>query len=128
MAVSVEYLQYVLGQLGALRDLNSRRMFGGVGLYQGRRMFGLIAGDTVYFKVDDSSRGGYLARNMHQFRPFVNKPHISMNYYAVPADILEDPEQCVGWALQSAAIASDVKKSGSRRTPKAGPGTRGAVQ
>ena len=86
MAVSGEYLQFVLGQLAALRDLTSRRMFGGVGLYKGTRMFGLIAGDSVYFKVDDSSRGLYQARNMPPFRPFANKPQLSLNYFEVPAE------------------------------------------
>jgi DNA transformation protein len=28
------------------------------------------------------------------------------NYYEVPADILEDDEQCVTWATQAAAIGS----------------------
>ena len=114
MAVSLEYLQYVLGQLDALRDLSSRRMFGGAGLYQGTRMFGLIAGDSVYFKVDDSSRALYQARNMPPFRPFANKPQLSMNYFAVPAEVLEDPELCVAWAVKSAAIVGTAKKPRTR--------------
>src|SRR6266850_109989 len=52
MAVTDDFLQYVLEQLAGLGHVVQRRMFGGAGLYHDERFFGLIARDTLYFKVD----------------------------------------------------------------------------
>lgn len=121
MAVSEDYLQFVLEQLAGLGRVTPRRMFGGVGLYHEERFFGLIAGDTLYFKVNDSNRSDYEARGMNRFRPFPDKPYWSMTYYEVPADTLEDADECMAWARKSVAIAAvatkpEVKKrAGTRR-------------
>jgi DNA transformation protein len=85
-------------------------MFGGVGLYHEERFFGLIAGDTLYLKVNDSNRGDYEARGMRRFRPFPDKPYWSMTYYELPADALEDADECAAWARKSVAIAAVVAK------------------
>ena len=118
MAVTHDYLQYVLEQLEALGRITTRRMFGGVGLYHDARFFGFISGDTLYFKVNDSTRGDYEARGMDRFRPYPDKPHLSMTYYSVPADILEDAEECVVWARRSVAIASAPRPSPPRKNPR----------
>jgi DNA transformation protein len=114
MAVSDDFLQYVLEQLTGLGPVQPRRMFGGVGLYHDSRFFGFIARDTLYFKADDSNRRDYEARRMQRFRPNPSKPQLSMTYYELPADTLEDAEECVAWAQKSVAIAAP---SGPRRLP-----------
>ena len=118
MAVSNDYLQYVLEQLSALGPVTSRRMFGGVGLYHEERIFGFIAGDTLYFKANDSNRDDYEARGMGRFRPYADKPQLSMTYYEVPADTLEDADECARWARKSAAIAAAGAKPAARRGKK----------
>ena len=105
MAVSDEFLQYVIEQLAGLPRVAPRRLFGGMGLYSNERIFGLIFRDTLYFKVNDSNRGDYEARGMSRFRPFPDKPYWSMTYYEVPADTLEDTDECRAWARKSVAIA-----------------------
>jgi DNA transformation protein and related proteins len=101
MAVSDDYLQYALEQLKGLGQVTPRRMFGGVGLYHDARFFAIIMADTLYFKVNDSNRGDYDSRGMRRFRPYADKPHLSMTYYEVPADTLEDADECVLWARKS---------------------------
>jgi DNA transformation protein len=110
MAVNADFLRYVLDQLAGLGHIAPRRMFGGVGLYHEDRFFGLIAGDTLYLKVNDSNRGDYEARGMRRFRPFPDKPYWSMTYYELPADALEDADECAAWARKSAAIATVAAK------------------
>jgi DNA transformation protein len=111
-----EYLEYVLEQLGGLRGLVSRRMFSGAGLYQDEQFFALVFDDTLYFKVNDATRGDYEARGMSRFRPYKDKPHLSFTYYEVPAEVLEDREELVAWARRSvaAAAASKVAKPPKR--------------
>jgi DNA transformation protein len=106
MAVKDTFLAYVFEQLDALGGLRSRRMFGGVGLYQGEHFFALIDDDSLYFKVDDDNRGQFLERGAQPFRPFKDKPEYSMSYYAVPADILEDAEELARWARKSVIVAA----------------------
>ncbi len=49
MAVSDEFVDYVIDQLSAWAYVSARKMFGGAGLYCDGMMFGLIA-DTVDFR------------------------------------------------------------------------------
>jgi DNA transformation protein len=108
MTVSSDYLAYVLeqlGELGELGDVSSRRMFGAAGLYCGEAFFGLIAADVLYLRVDDSNRAAYTARGAAQFRPYADRPHLSMNYYETPAEVLEDAARLVEWARRSVAVA-----------------------
>jgi DNA transformation protein len=118
MPVAAAFLQYVLEQLGRLGSVTHRRMFGGVGLYRDGVFFGLIDDDTLYFKVDDTTRPDYESRHMQPFRPYKNKPEVSMTYYTVPVDVLDDPEELVLWARRSVAIAGLPKKKAPRKKAK----------
>jgi DNA transformation protein len=114
MAVSNNYLQFVLDQLAALGDVSTRRMFGAVGLYCDEHFFAIIDNDTLYFKVDEATRPDYEARGMGAFRPYADRPEVSMTYFEVPADALEDPGELIQWARRSVAVA--MKKVARRKT------------
>jgi DNA transformation protein len=131
MPYSDDYLQYVLEQLAGLRGALSRRMFGGAGLYHDELFFGLIASDTLYFRVNDDNRPDYEALGMARFRPYKDKPILSLNYYEVPAHVLENAEELVVWARRSLKAAEaagqkvvrrpkkKAKRHGARRKPTA---------
>jgi DNA transformation protein len=89
-------------------------MFGGVGIYSGAFFFALIADDVLYFKVDDSNRTDFERRGMGPFRPYGEDGEV-MQYYEVPADLLEDPEQLRTWAEKAVAVARAKR---SRRKPR----------
>lgn len=124
MAVSADYLQYVLDQLQRLGDVSSRRMFGGVGLYCGEFFFGLIDDDTLYLRVDDSNRAEYTARGAAQFRPYKDRPQLSMNYYDVPPEVLDDARQLAEWARRSVAVA---QRAPPKRIRRDRPGIKAAI-
>jgi DNA transformation protein and related proteins len=115
MAVTPDFCRYVLEQLDGLGRVKSRRMFGALGLYCDGTFFGLIASDVLYFRVGDSNRGDYEARRMGRFRPYRDRPHLSMNYCEVPGDVLEDAEECILWARRSVVIAHASPKGRSAR-------------
>lgn len=107
---STSYLTFVIDQLSGLGGVTSARMFGGTGLYRDGAIFGLIAEDILYFKVDDSSRDAYEQREMPALRPVASKPQlVSKNYYQVPAEVIDDPDTLYEWA-QWALSASRAKK------------------
>jgi DNA transformation protein len=116
MPYSKDFLQYVLEQLGGLRGAVSRRMFGGAGLYYEELFFGLISRDTLYLRVNETNRRDYEALGMTRFQPYADKPHLSFNYYEVPAHVLEDPDELVSWARRSlqAAQAAAAQEAASR--------------
>jgi DNA transformation protein len=125
VTVSSDYLQYVLEQLAQLPRVTSRRMFGGVGLYSDGVFFGILDNDTVFFKVDESTRERYVLRGCEAFRPYKDRPEVSMSYFQVPADVLEDADELVPWAraaVRVAAASADTKrpakkKGAGRKTP-----------
>lgn len=107
MAISDEYLTYVIDQLECLGPIRSRRMFGGAGLYFEDLFFALVADDVLYFKVDDSNRPDYEEAEMEAFRPFPNKNTV-MGYYQVPIDVLDNRDRLRDWA-QKALHAAERK-------------------
>lgn len=119
MAVSDDYLAFIVEQLGPLGRIRSRRMFGGVGLYAGDLFFAVMDDDSLYFKTNDSNRLDYEARGAKPFCPFPDKPEMSMNYHAVPAELLDDAEELCHWARRSVAIALASARKPASVKPRA---------
>jgi DNA transformation protein len=115
MAVSDDYLAYVLEQLAGLGQVSARRMFGGVGLYSEQLFFALIADDVLYLRADAANRAAFLAQGMAPFRPYATRPHLSMSYYATPAQVLEDAGELTAWARRSLEVAA----AAAARAPRA---------
>jgi DNA transformation protein len=122
MAVSKQYLDYLLGQLEGVGHLSARRMFGGVGLYSGGIFFGLLYKERLYFKTDDATRPEYEARGSEGFRPRANLKSMKMTYYTVPAEVLEDEDELVRWARKAvgAALAKESAKEAAKPTKTSG--------
>ena len=100
MAVSESFKEYVVDQLGKLGYVTVKKMFGGVSIYYDGLIFGILANDVLYFKVDGSNKTDYVRAGMQPFKPFDDKPMV-MPYYEVPVDILENREQLAEWARKS---------------------------
>jgi DNA transformation protein len=115
VTVSGGFRSFVLEQLArVVRDVHGRSMFGGVGIYSGDLFFALIDDDTLYFKVDDSTRPDFENRKMDPFRPYGPDGEV-MQYYCVPAEVLEDAEALEDWAHRAIAVAKRAKKRPPRR-------------
>jgi DNA transformation protein len=117
MRVSDGFKSFVLDQLDGLGEVTPRSMFGGVGLYRAGVFFGILAGDVLYLKVDDTNRPDYERAGAKPFRPYPNRPG-TMQYYAVPLDILESAPELVAWARHAVAAALRAVSEPSRRRPR----------
>ena len=102
--VSDAFRTFVLDQLEELGDVTAKSMFGGVGLYCRGVFFGIVARDVVYLKVDDTNRADYERAGSHPFRPYPDRPG-TMQYYAVPVDVLESAIDLVAWARKAVRVA-----------------------
>ncbi len=114
MAVSASFRAYLLEQLGALRPVTSRPMFGGLAIFAEGRTFALVADDVLYFKVDDSNRPDFEAAGTGPFLPF-GDPAKPMQYYELPEEVLEDPDQLAVWMARAIAVAARAKPKPKRK-------------
>lgn len=117
LRVSDSFRRFVLDQLAAMEDIQPRSMFGGVGLYCRGLFFGIIAGDVLYLKVDETTRGDYERAGMGPFCPYPERGG-TMQYYAVPVGVLESAEELARWAKRAVRVAerSVSLKKGRTRT------------
>lgn len=109
MAVSSDFLQYVLDQLSGWGNVHVNKMFGGAALYQGELAFAMISNDIVYLKVDDTNKEKYIAAGSTQLKPFKNNATV-LSFYNIPGDVLEDSDKFVVWAKESL----DIQKKRSK--------------
>jgi DNA transformation protein len=116
LRVAPEFRDFALDQLARVPQLRSKRMFGGIGLYSGELFFGIVAADELFFKVDDSNRAAYEAAGSEPFRPLADpKRPVSMSYWRVPIEVLEDPAELGVWAKDAIRAAAATK---ARRRPR----------
>jgi DNA transformation protein and related proteins len=115
MPVSASYKAYVLEQVQVTGPVVVRAMFGGVGLYSDGFFFGLIDDDTLYLKVDDSTRADFEAAGAKPFQPY-GEGSYSMRYYEVPADVLEDRTMVGQWVRKAVAVAR--RSATARKRPR----------
>jgi DNA transformation protein len=114
LRVSDGFRSYVLDQLEPLGPIVAKSMFGGVGLYCDGTFFGLIAGDVLYLKVDETSRASYEEAGSQPFQPFPERAS-SSTYYAVPLGVLESQTELVTWARTAVNVA---RKGGRGRSAR----------
>lgn len=103
LRVSAGFKAFVLDQLADV-GVAGRAMFGGVGLYHDDLFFGIIARDVLYLKVDDVNRPDYEAAGAAPFRPYPDRAG-TMEYFAVPVEILESATDLARWAAKAIAVA-----------------------
>jgi DNA transformation protein len=123
MRVSDGFKSYVLDQLEGLGDVTPRAMFGGVGLYCSGVFFGILASDIVYLKVDDGNRSDYQDAGSRPFTPYAARAG-TMQYWAVPLDVLESAPELVEWARRAVAAAERAQTGRTTRKPARAGGRR----
>jgi DNA transformation protein len=111
-----EFVGYVVESLRALGPVGARRMFGGHGIFMNGLMFGLIADDQLYLKVDDGNRAAYEAESLQPFTYSGKGKPVQMSYREAPSEGFDDPEILCDWAREAyaAALRADARKTRRR--------------
>ncbi len=113
------FTRYLLDELAPIGPVSARRMFGGVGLFHGDTMFGLIARDELYFKVGEPNWPDYEAAGQAPFAyDTKGGRHTLTSYWSCPSEALDDPDALRGWARKAVAVALAAKQT-SRKRPAA---------
>jgi DNA transformation protein and related proteins len=86
-------------------------MFGGYGVYHEGLMFALIADDTLYLKVDDSTKQQFIDKKLTPFEYDKGNKIVQMSYYLAPEEIFDAPDEATYWArlAYQAALNSKAK-------------------
>ena len=111
MSGFTDHLHEVFGAFGSIQ---TRRMFGGHGVWHQGLMIGLVAGDALYLKVDEETRGRFEARGLGPFEYSRKGKPVALSYHRAPEEMLESPEDAVAWArLAYAAALRGVRPAGA---------------
>ena len=120
MAISIEqreYVAHIVDLLQFIGPVESRSMFGGFGMFLEGLMFGLVAGNELYLKVDTQNLQDYEDLGLQAFSFEKNGRQIKMSYYQAPEEAMEDAELLSDWASNAydAAMRAAAKKGGKRK-------------
>ena len=117
---STDYRDFILDHLSQVEDIMPRRMFGGLDLFKDSVMFGIISSmDGFYIRVDNINQPDFEALSVEPFRPNQGG-EMTMAYFQVPVEIVDDPERLAIWADKAcdAAGRNLAKKAIRSRTSR----------
>jgi len=105
-----QFLNFIEAQFSFLGPITIKKMFGGASIYVAGVIFGIVADDVVYLKADASTQADYLAVGMGPFTYEGKKKPVSMSYYQLPEEVLEDVDALRSWAQKAVSVAQNSKK------------------
>ncbi|HVU08656.1 MAG TPA: TfoX/Sxy family protein [Verrucomicrobiae bacterium] len=108
------FKEFVFDQLSALPELRTRAMFGAHGIYSGEHFFGILDQGRLFFKTDAQSQADYMSRGMSPIAYESKGSTVTMNFYEVPPDVLENVSELIVWARKAVQVAASSKKPAKR--------------
>lgn len=122
LAISIEqrereYVAHIVDLLQFFGSVESKSMFGGFDVFLEGLMFGLVADNELYLKVDAKNRQDYEDLGLQAFSFGRNGKEFKMSYYQAPQEAMEDAELLSAWASNAygAAMRAAAKKGRKRK-------------
>jgi DNA transformation protein len=113
MVASDGFAEFLRDQLAPLGRVTMRRMFGKTGVFCDGVMLGMVADDTLYFRVDDDSRAAFKeAESSPPLNYEKQGRSIDLSFWRAPERLLDDPDELVTWARVALAAARRVAAKG----------------
>lgn len=86
-----------------------RRMFGKTGVFRDGLMFGIVADDALYVRVDDGNRAFFAeARSTPPLNYEKQGRTIDLSFWRVPDRLMDEPDELLAWARAALAAARRV--------------------
>lgn len=119
MASSAGFLAFLDEQLAGIGPVSIRRMFGGAGVFADGIMFALVSDDTLYFKVDETTRADFEAEGMGAFT-YATKDgrNTLVSYWRAPERLFDEPDEMLAWARKALTIARSADARKAAKTSK----------
>ena len=124
MSVFVQSLHEIFERLGRIE---TKRMFGGHGVWHEGRMIALVANETLYLKSDAESAPHFDRLNLQPFTYMRQGKAMPMSYRLAPADLFEDREEAARWGRLAYEAALRSGQPPKPKKPKKAPTARKAA-
>ena len=113
MGVDNGFADYLSELLEPLGGISRRRMFGGLGFWRDGLMFGLVAGDTLYFKADEETVPLYEAEGSGPFSYDTKTGRTTItSYWRAPERLFDETDDFVAFARAAVAAAARPARTG----------------
>jgi DNA transformation protein and related proteins len=119
MVASASFAEFLREQLVALGRVTMRRMFGKTGVFCNGLMFGMVADNTLYFRVDDHNRAEF--KEAASFPPLSYEKKgstIDLSFWRAPERLFDGPDELVTRARLSLGAARRVAVKRERTAPR----------
>ncbi len=102
-AAGAAMAERLVDEFAPLGNVNSKKMFGGYGVFADGVMFAIVdsAGDA-FLRADDATSGPFDDAGSPQ--------HSRMPYWLVPDTVLNDPKTLLAWGATARDVAQAAKK------------------
>ncbi len=104
------FIDYLLELLAPLKHVRARKMFGGYGIFKEDLMFGLVADEVLYLKVDQETIRDYEAQGLGPFVYEKKGKTMAMSYYQAPEEAMDSSSELCEWAERAYRAALRAKK------------------
>ena len=119
MVASDSFAEFLHEQLAPLGRLTMRRMFGKTGVFCDGVMFGMVADNTLYFRVDDDNQAVFEeARSFPPLNYEKKGSTIDLSFWRVPDRLFDEPDELITWARAALAAAHRVAAKRKPSAPK----------
>lgn len=109
MVASDSFAEFLREQLAPVGRVSMRRMFGKTGVFCDGVMLGMVADDTLYFRVDDHNRVAFKeAEALPRLNYEKQGNTIDLSFWRVPERLFDEPDELVTWARAALAAARRV--------------------
>jgi DNA transformation protein len=124
MVASASFAEFLREQLAPLGRITLRRMFGKSGVFCDGVMFGMVADNMLYLRVDDHNREAFKEAEAHPPLSYAKGGNtIDLSFWRAPERLFDEPEELVAWAQVALAAARRVAAQRGRamHRPKSKP-------
>lgn len=117
MHQAIEHLHEVFQSLGRIQ---TRRMFGGYGIFHDGVMFGLYAAGHLYLKTDADNQPQFIAAHCEPFVYVQRGKPVKLSYWSAPDVIMDERDQARQWGLSAvdAALRAQLRKGSNLPKPR----------
>jgi DNA transformation protein len=119
MVESDSFAEFLREELAPLGRVTMRRMFGKTGVFCDGLMFGVVADNTLYFRVDDHNEAAFREAASYPPLSYEKKGRtIDLAFWRAPERLFDEPDELVSWARLALAAARRVAVKRERTTAR----------
>lgn len=116
-----EFAAYIVDLLQQMGPVYSKRMFGGFGVFLDGLMFGLIADNVLYLKVDAQNKADFLELGLLPFTYDKQGKAMNLSYFQIPEECMDNSDAMIAWGNKgfgAALRAAALKAKKTAKKPK----------